>query len=471
MANALMSALHGALAPVQKQTGTLRPVDNRGGWWGIIREAYAGAWQRNEEIRIDTVLTYSAVFRCISLASSDVGKCRLKLVKQTSDDIWVETDSGEGAAFIPVIRKPNSYQNRIQFYSMWVISKLVHGNAYILKERDNRGVVRRMHVLDPCRVTPLVAPNGDVYYQLQRDDLAQVTDDLPAVPAREMIHDRWNTLYHPLVGLSPIYACGMAAVQGLNIQNSQSKFFANGAQPSGILTAPSSISQEVADRLKEAWATNYTGENAGKTAVLGDGLEYKQVSVNAVDAQLIEQLKWSAETVCSVFGVPAYMAGVGQAPAYNNIEALRLQYYAQCLQTHFESIELCLDEGLELPKPYGTEFDLDDLLRMDTSTLVEAESKAVTAGIKKPDESRKRLNLPPVPGGNTPYLQEQNYSLAALAKRDALENPFGAKSPTEPAPAVPAAPAPAVEEDGDGEDVARFLSALKTKFTEAAIHG
>ena len=57
------------------------------------------------------------------------------------------------------------------------------------------------------------------------------------------------------------------------------------------------------------------------------------------------------------------------------------------------SIELCLDEGLGLTevvgKTYGTWFDLDDLLRMDTATLVEAEAKAVGAGIEAPNESRE----------------------------------------------------------------------------------
>jgi len=61
---------------------------------------------------------------------------------------------------------------------------------------------------------------------------------------------------------------------------------------------------------------------------------------------------------------------------------------------------------------------------MDTAALTKAEADAVSAGIKSPDEARRRLNLPPVPGGASPYLQQQNYSLEALAKRDAQADPF-----------------------------------------------
>jgi HK97 family phage portal protein len=409
-----------------------------GGWWPIIREPFAGAWQRNQEIRIDSVLTYSAVFACITLIASDVAKIRLRLVQQDEDGIWSEIFA---SAFSPVLRKPNRYQNRIKFIEQWITSKLIHGNTYVLKERDNRGVVVSLYVLDPCRTRPLVAPDGSVFYRLGRDNLSGVAEESVAVPASEVIHDTMVCLRHPLCGVSPITACGLAAIQGLNIQNNSAQFFQNGSNPGGILSAPGFINDETAKRLNDHWEQNYSGANVGKVAVLGDGLKYEAMTVNAVDAQLIEQLKWSAETVCSCFHVPPYMIGVGPMPSYNNIEALNQQYYAQCLQSIIECIELCLDEGLGLTqidgKTYGTEFDLDDLLRMDTATMIESEKNAVGAGIKSPDEARKRLNLKPKPGGESPYLQQQNYSLAALAKRDAQADPFASKTPPAALPAPP----------------------------------
>lgn len=445
--------LFGLTITREKAAPALAPVDNRGGWWGIIRESFAGAWQQNVEVKLDTVLTYSTVFRCVSLIASDVAKLRIRLVAQDDNGIWTETDT---AAYSPVLRKPNGYQNRIQFFTSWMESKLVHGNTYALKQRDQRNVVTALYVLDPQRTKPLVAPDGSVYYELRRDELSGLPEDTVVVPASEIIHDRWNTIYHPLVGTSPIYACGLAAVQGIRIQNNSAQFFGNGSNPGGILTAPGAISDETAKRLKEHWDKNYTGANVGKVAVLGDGLKYEPMAITATDAQLIEQLKWTSETICSVFGIPAYKVGVGQAPAYNNIEALDAQYYAQCLQIHIESIELCLDEGLELKKPYGTEFDLDDLLRMDTATLIKAEAEAIGAGIKAPNESRRRLGLQPVEGGNTPYLQQQNYSLAALNKRD-QNDPF---AKPEPAPA-PQAEDPPANDNAEAEARAALLEIRK----------
>jgi len=277
----------------------------RGGWWPIIREPYTGAWQQNVEVRLDSVLTFTPLFRCIALISSDIAKMRLKLVSQGDDGIWSETDS---AAFSPVIRKPNDFQNRIQFFANWMESKLIYGNTYVLKQRDARGVVIRLVVLDPTRVTVLVAPDGSVFYELRGAyDLASIgAEELVRVPAREIIHDRWNTYYHPLIGLSPVYACGIPAMQGLAIQNNSLGFFSNGSQPGGILTAPGAISDQDALKLKDAWNSNYSGVNFGKVAVVGDGLKYEPMATKAVDAQLVDQAKWSAEQVGMAFGVGRY---------------------------------------------------------------------------------------------------------------------------------------------------------------------
>lgn len=406
----------------------LAPVSpSRGGWFRIL-ESFSGAWQQNVEVNYDSVLSNHADFACRTLIASDIAKLRIRLVQKDSDGIWSEVSN---PAYSPVLRKPNDFQNRIQFMESWVLSKLQRGNAYILKQRDGRGVVTKLYVLDPTLVTPLVANNGAVFYELRTDALSGVTERV-TVPAREIIHDRFNCFFHPLVGLSPIFAGGLAAMQGLAIQNDSTHFFQNGARPGGVLTAPGAIADDTAKRLKEYWDANFSGKNAGKVAVLGDGLKYEAMKAKAVDSQLIEQLKWSAEVVCSTYHVPPYKIGVGQMPSYNNIQSLNVEYYSQCLQRLIEDIELCLDEGLGMSENIGTEFDLDGLLRMDSVTQMNVLKEAIGASVMAPNEARKKIDLKPVKGGNSPMAQQQNYSLEALSKRDAQADPFGT---TAPAPA------------------------------------
>lgn len=451
-------------------TSPLQPLSSRGGWWSVIREPFIGAWQTNQEVKLDNVLTYAAVFACVTLIAADVAKLCLRLVEETDEDIWEPTDS---PAFSPVLRKPNRYQTRIEFIEQWVVSKLIHGNAYILKERDNRGVVTAWYVLDPTRVIPLVAQDGSVYYELRRDDLSGLPQESVTVPASEIIHNKMVALFHPLVGVSPIYACGVAALQGLTMQGNSQKFFSNGSNPGGVLTAPGAISDETAARLKAYWDANYTGDNVGKVAVLGDGLKYERMAVNAVDAQLIDQLKWTGETVCTAFKVPAYMVGIGPPPPYANVEYLIQQYYSQCIQSQINSIELAMEEGLGLLTPisgtqYGVEFDIDDLIWMDATTRVNSAKTAIAGGLS-PDETRKKyFGVSTVPGGDQVYMQQQMWPLKDLADRQipVPTNTQGQGPP--PTTAMPNQPSsmptqPAMPKAAEMEDLTTFVSALHRK--------
>lgn len=436
-----------------ERAGMASPVrDNRGGWWPwTVREPFAGAWQRNQEWTTDSVLAHHAVYACITRIAQDIGKLRPKLVEQDTDGIWSETQS---AAFSPVLRRPNRFQNRIQFQEWWTTCKLIHGNAYALKRRDARNVVDALYLLDPARVTVLVAPDGDVFYDLKVDHLSELETDRVAVPASEIVHDRINCLFHPLVGTSPIYACGNAAHLGLEIENNSSSFFGNGSNPSGILSSPATITPTKSKELSEIWNAQFSGANTGRVAVLGDGMKFEAMRMSAVDSQLIEQLKWTAETVCACFHVPPFKVGLGTQPTYANAQIANQVYYSDCLQSLIEQYELSMDEALGLTTPkegkqLGVELDLDGLLRMDTASQVDTLTKAIGGSLLSVNDARRRFNERPTEGGDSIWMQQQNYSLEALAERD-RNDPF--KKPDPPAPEPLAAEEPEPEQPPEDEE-------------------
>src|SRR5512137_449652 len=87
------------------------------GFLGLIRESFTGAWQQG--VTVDSpksLLSFSAVYACVTLISGDISKLRIMLMRRDDDGVWTEVESGpEGAAFRPVLKKPNAYQTRIQF--------------------------------------------------------------------------------------------------------------------------------------------------------------------------------------------------------------------------------------------------------------------------------------------------------------------------------------------------------------------
>jgi HK97 family phage portal protein len=413
----------------------LSGVSGSRGWWPLLREMTTGGWQRNEEVNVDTVLSNPTLFSCVTLICGDIAKLRPMLVEQNTDGVWKETES---AAFSPVLREPNHYQTWIDFAEWYLLSKVVHGNAYALKARDGRGVVTSLYLLDPYRVRPLVAPDGSVFYQLSQDPLADLQESVVA-PAREIIHDVMCPLFHPLCGVSPIYAAGFPALQGLNIRGASDKFFKNGSRPGGVLLVPGNIEQTQADDMKANWKSAFSGDNQGDIAILTGGMKYEPMAMTADQSQLVEQLKMTDEDIAKCFHMPRHKVGIGPDPAYNNIEALNQQYYTDCLQKHIAKLQRKMTTGLEMDNVPGrtlaVELDLDDLLLMDTAGKADAASKAVRAGLSYNEVRNRFWDEGPVAGGESPLAQQQDFSLEALAKRDAKPDPFGTAQPAPPKPA------------------------------------
>jgi len=448
--NSLFSALARGLSSISKAVVPVtRPpassVSQSPSWWGSIRESFAGAWQQNAIVADPhhTLLAFSAVYSCVTLIAADISKLRIKLVA-FDKGVWTETQNG---AFSPVLRKPNNYQTRIQFISQWVQSKLIYGNAYVLKERDARGIVVAMYCLDPRLVKALVTDNGEVFYDVGTDRLlGRITSF--TVPASEIIHDRAVCFFHPLVGIGPLYACGISATQGNRIQQNSARFFENMSRPSGMLTAPETISDEVALRLKAEFEANFSGANIGRLLVAGDGLKYEAMTIPAEQAQLIEQLRWTVEDVARCFHVPLHKIASDTGVKFNNMAAMNQDYYSQTLQELIEGIELLLDEGLGLtggPQVLGVELDLEGLLRMDPVQRAQRNESAMNAGYMAPDEARASENLPPVAGGagKEPFMQQQKFPLSVLIQQAAPGSTPAPAPATDPVPDPNAAAAAA----------------------------
>jgi HK97 family phage portal protein len=438
------------------------------GWrdgWRRILEPFSGAWQQNVEEKRGDLLTYPTLYACINRLTSDIGKLAFLLRRLTAEGIWV---SATNSAYDPVLRKPNHYQTPGQFREYWLLTKLVNGNSYILKRRDARGVVIELYVLDPERVLPMVSDAGEVYYQLYTSPLNTLPEGYPAenliVPASEIIHDRCMTIHHPLIGVPPVASAHWPALKNMKIMRSATEFFANNAQPGGILTAPAGMSEADAAAVQTYWATNFSGGNAGKVAIVGADMKFTAFAMKSIDSQVVEQLRYSDEQICQPFGIPPFMVSIGTIPSGLGVDGVYQLYYQNALQTHIEHMESLLDEGLKVAAPLGIELDLGPLLRMDAAKRADVETKLVGGGIKTPNEGRLPFNLPPLTGGDTVYMQQQDIPLeqARLNKID------------QPAPPAPSAPDPddqaAIDEAKAIIATQRAIDAMRKAVNPEALH-
>lgn len=435
--------IFGALRNAATGQKALNPVADWRQGWRVISEATTGGWQRNEEVKVGDLSCYPTLYACLNRKSSDMGKLPFLLKEEGGDGIWKVNKTN--TSFWPVLRKPNGYQTAQQFREAWSLSKLISGNTYVLKERDNRGVVIRLYVLDPCRVIPMVSDAGNVFYQINYPSAQNLlpqpySETQVVIPASEIIHDRLNCFHHQLIGVPPLCAAYWPAVKNLKILKSAAEFFGNHAQPGGILTAPAGLSDSDAEALKAYWQTNYGGENAGKVAVIGADMKFTSFTMKSADSQLVEQMQYSDRQICQPFGIPPYIVGVGEIPAGLKVDDITNTYYSFALQADIEAMENLLDEGLGISRPLGVELDLEPLLRMDVGKQAEVHTKLVGGGIETPNEGRLPFGLSPLEGGDTVYMQQQDFPLDQVRKNKIVETP------------VPKVPVPADDPSTDPDE-------------------
>ena len=117
--------------------------------------------------------------------------------------------------------------------------------------------------------------------------------------------------------------------------------------------------------MKETFDTNYSGDNAGKIAVVSDGLKFEKLSMTAQESDLIKQLGWSAEAICAAYHMPTFIAGFGPLPANSTVEQVMSLYYSLCLRPMVLQFEAAMNDGLAVGTRLRVQLDEEVLLRMD----------------------------------------------------------------------------------------------------------
>jgi phage portal protein BeeE len=156
----------------------------------------------------------------------------------------------EERGYSPVLRKPNGFQTRIQIFRELGPHKL---QQWAMRTSSSSGdaAARRCPSLraGPVPSEAACVESGEIFYELDTDNLSGLADKSRGA-AREIIHDRFNCFFHPLVGLSPIFCQCVAATQGLSIQKGSALFLRQCVPDGGVVTHPVQLATKRPPRLK-----------------------------------------------------------------------------------------------------------------------------------------------------------------------------------------------------------------------------
>lgn len=381
-------------------------------------------------------LTFMA---CVSARSGDLAKCPIHVYRRRSNGAHVIEKNNP---LERVLRRPNSWQTRMEFVEQLQSALLLKSNAYAAIRWDGRGAPVELIPIWPDRV--MVYENGgDLFYKVTSNtqhERAQLRGFLDPIPAADMLHLRWLS-FNGILGLSRIHLARDALGLSLALGEHSSRLFANGTRPGGHFQTDKRLSDPIFSRFK-AQLEDYRGvENFGKNLILEEGLKWQAEAMTAVESQTIEARRFQAEQIAMACDVPLHRLGIIQDKDAAILQAQQM-YRNNTLSGDAERWEAKLDRTFGLDgEELFTAFDLDYFNRADIQTRMTAYRTGVIGTMLTPNEARRKEGLPDDPDGNV-LLQPAN--VVPLGTMPSTPNPSG------PGSDVTGAPAPG----GDGDPAA-----------------
>ena len=379
----------------------------------------------------------AAVEACVAAISQTVAMLPLNHCRERQDG---GIDIIKNSAAARVLRRPNDFQSRADFFVALTRAELLKGNGVAVATRDARGKIDSLRTVPPGSAHPYVeSTSGEVFYGIGFYDLLPDPPVANLWPARDVLHIRLHTVHHPLIGVTPLAAAALAVASSQAINTGIAAFMTNLVRPSGFLAVPQGVtlSKEVQEQLRSDWTDNASGANQGRLGVLSHGIEWKPMKMDAFDEAVVKAYAMNTADIARVYRTPLPIINELGGATFNNSETLIRHWHATGLGFMLEHIELALDHLFELPPDEFVAFDVEYIMRSDFPARMDAFSKAVLGGIYAPNEARRKEGLPAAKDGDEPRLQAQVVPLSAASAVP---------------PAAPSAPAPAPAEPADPEE-------------------
>lgn len=376
-----------------------------GGGWSFL----FGGTTSGKAVNERTAMQTSAVYACVRILSESIAGLPLHVYRYTSDG------GKERTTMHPLYRmlhdEPNREMTSFVFRETLMAHLLLWGNAYAQIIRDGRGYPVALYPMLPDRMSVDRDSQGELVYTYQSDK-GQVK------LRKESVLHIPGLGFDGLIGYSPIAMAKNAVGLALATEDYGAAFFANGANPGGVLEHPGVIKPEQADRLRESWATQFGGANAHKVAVLEEGLKFHQMSIPPEQAQFLETRKFQINEIARIFRVPPHMVGDLEKSSFSNIEQQSLEFVKYTLDPWVVRWEQSLQQSLILPSEKSAvfiRFNLDGLMRGDYQSRMQGYSVGIQNGFYSVNDVRglEDLNLlPDSEGGNIHVLNGNMVKLA-----------------------------------------------------------
>ncbi|WP_166388279.1 phage portal protein [Catellatospora methionotrophica] len=364
-------------------------------WFSTGAENYSGV-----DISESSVLALSAVWRSVAVIAGTLASLPLRSLRTTAD--------GETEPVGSIFDNPGGQYGPTpyEWKETAFAHLLLHGNCFEFHVRNDAGGLVSLELLHPLGVN-IVEPTMDEY-RSGKLPLGGKWFDVTLKDGKAARFDAEHITHIPalsmdgLRGLSPLQVARNSLGTAAAGDRAAAKMFSSGALVSGLVSPEEDMEPEEVGEIKRQLNQNVSGwDNAGAIAVVNRRLTFTPWTLSAVDAQFLQSRQFSIEEIARWWGVhPTLLMqtdkqtswGTGIEEQNRGLGRTVLSPWAQ----RFEQRNSRL-----LAQPRFVAFDFAGLERPSPKDEVELLMKQ-TGGkpILSVNEARKRLNLPPVEGGD-----------------------------------------------------------------------
>lgn len=373
-----------------------------------------------------TAMQTTAVYACVRILAEAVASLPLH-VYEYQDDGGKKLVHDHPLYYL-LHDEPNPEMTSFVFRETLMSHLLIWGNAYAQIIRDGAGRVLGLYPLLPDKMDVQRDDKGNIYYVYSRN-----SDENPTFKEYGNIKLKAEDVLHipglgfdGLIGYSPIAMAKNAVGMTLACEEYGASFFANGANPGGVLEHPGVLKDP--SKVRESWNSVYRGvSNAHKIAVLEEGMKYQQIGIPPEEAQFLETRKFQINEIARLYRIPPHMVGDLDKSSFSNIEQQSLEFVKYTLDPWVIRWEQSLQRSLLLPGEKGKYFiklNVDGLLRGDYQSRMNGYAVGRQNGWFSANDIREMENMNPIPdeeGGNLYLINGAMTKLAdagAFAKTD-----------------------------------------------------
>lgn len=380
-----------------------------------------------EVVTTETAMRVAAVYTCVKILSRALATMPLNVYRKVGEN------GREVAKDHPLQKlfhydRTNPIQTYFEFKQMMQARLCLRGNAYAYIVMGRRGEIKALRPLHPDLVVPREEAGAVVYDYFGKG--AKVTF------SRDEVFHLKDLSADGITGLSPIDQMMEVIGSAISMDKHGSSSFKNGARFGGILTVPGKLDPKSIENIRASWQKQYAGsDNAGKTGILEQGMDYKPISMSNEQAQWLDSMKFKRSEIFGIFQVPPHMGGDLERATFSNIEQQSIDFVSYTMMPWLTLWESCIQCALfteEEQKEYFVKFNANAFLRGDG--LARAQKLAIERqnGIINANEWRALEEMNPLDdqAGNT-YLIPMNMQDASEPPQ--TQNEPGAQPPRTPA--------------------------------------